>query len=68
MMSVLIYFLSIILLLVVCLIDSSNKEIGASHAAFLMLKAAESGDTDTVIDLIINKRVVINTKNNYGVR
>ena len=41
---------------------------GASHAAYLMLKAAEEGDTATVLDLITESGVVINTKNNYGVR
>jgi hypothetical protein len=41
---------------------------GISHSSHLMLKAAENGDTNTVIDYITRTGVPINVKNNYGVR
>lgn len=41
---------------------------GISHSSHLMLKAAEKGDTKTVIDYITKTGVPLNVKNNYGVR
>jgi amino acid permease len=41
---------------------------GISHSSHMMLKAAENGDTNTVIDYIKRTGVPINVKNNYGVR
>jgi hypothetical protein len=41
---------------------------GISHASHLMLKAAEDGDTEKVIDYVKNVGVPINVKNNFGVR
>jgi amino acid permease len=41
---------------------------GISHSSHLMLKAAEKGDTPTVIDYIRKTGVPMNVKNNYGVR
>lgn len=40
---------------------------GISHFAHLMLKAAENGDSKSVIEYITEKGVFITTKNNYGV-
>ena len=39
-----------------------------SEASYMMLKAAEGGDTDKVINYITVKHVDKRTRNNYGVR
>ena len=41
---------------------------GISHASHQMLKAAENGDTETVINYITKTGVPLTVKNNYGVR
>eukprot|EP00428_Durinskia_dybowskii_P065195 CAMPEP_0170373308 /NCGR_PEP_ID=MMETSP0117_2-20130122/10003_1 /TAXON_ID=400756 /ORGANISM="Durinskia baltica, Strain CSIRO CS-38" /LENGTH=280 /DNA_ID=CAMNT_0010628197 /DNA_START=100 /DNA_END=942 /DNA_ORIENTATION=+ len=40
---------------------------GISHASHQMLKAAENGDTETVINYITKTGVPLTVKNNYGV-
>lgn len=42
--------------------------VRANKDAYEMLKAAERGETDRVIQLIKDHGVFITTKNNYGVR
>ena len=41
---------------------------GISHSSHMMLKAAEKGDLETVINYVTKTGVPINVKNNYGVR
>ncbi len=53
-----------IVLVFICLISSSL----ADKNAYEMLKAAEKGETDKVLQLIKEKGVLITTKNNFGVR
>ena len=42
--------------------------IGMSQASYMMLKAAEDGDTEKVINYITVKHVDKRTRNNFGVR
>jgi hypothetical protein len=45
-----------------------NYVLSGSRDDYEMLKAAQNGETERVIDLITNHGVFLTTKNNYGVR
>ncbi len=59
---------SALFLLLTCFLGLLFESVIGSKFAYEMLKAAEKGETDKVMEMINEKGVFITTKNNYGVR
>lgn len=56
-----------IFLLLLAILSVFTQVCGSGNA-YEMLKAAENGNVEKVLELINEKGVTLDTKNNYGVR